>query len=87
MGLMSFNEECLKGRKRDLKYTGKSSMSFMEILQKNGDRSYLRICQDRVVVYNQLQENKKMERFSNNCFSPGTQGSSELHTTLSHVKM
>lgn len=84
---MSFNEEFLKGRKGDLRYTGKTSMSFKEILQKNGDRSYLRICQDRVVVYNQPQENQKMERFSNSCFSPGTQGSGELHTALSHVKM
>lgn len=84
---MSFNEERLKGREGDLRYTGKSSMSFKEILQKNGDRSYLRICQDRVVVYSQPQENQKMERFSNSCFSPGTQGSGKLHTTLSHVKM
>lgn len=63
MGSMSFNEECLKGREGDLRYTGKSSMSFLEILQKNGDRTYLRTCQDRVVVYQQPQENKKMERF------------------------
>ena len=49
---MFIDEECLKEREEGPRYTGESSLNFMEVLRKDGDGSYLTICQGRVVICN-----------------------------------